>query len=102
MSIRRKVSGVLKTLSTRGYFAKGNWKCCQTCGCAAIPKGEEDKYVFYHGQDADAASDGYDLHLAFGTETCHGHEIVALLKDAGLTVEWDGTMSQRICVKNTP
>jgi len=54
-----------------------------------------DSYVFYHDQDADRLREHGECHLSWGGDTAH---IVRRLKEAGLSVEWDGTAHTRIKV----
>lgn len=77
------------------YFAKQNWKCCQICGCAAIPK-ENNDYVFYHAQDKEMWLEGGEMYLAWAGD---GAEIVNVFENAGFLVEWDGSEGTRICIK---
>jgi hypothetical protein len=46
------LSKSFKELRTRGYFAKQNFSCCQTCAVYEITEemGREN-YVYYHQQD---------------------------------------------------
>lgn len=87
-----KIKKAFSALRKSGYECHMNWKCCQSCGCAAIKN--EKKYVFYHAQDAERMSNGY-VYLSFGG---NGHEIARAMERAGLKVEWDGTDDQRIKV----
>ena len=82
-------------LRERGYFAKQNWQCCQTCGVAAIPDDVTD-YVFYHSQDAERLAEEDIVNLSWGG---NGHEIAKVFRDKGLAVGWDGTDGRRIGVK---
>jgi hypothetical protein len=82
-------------LRKRGYFAKQNWYCCQTCGVDAVPDDEPD-YVFYHSQDAERLAERDAVHLSWGGD---GHEIAKVFRDNGLAVDWDGTDGRRIHVK---
>lgn len=93
-AVRVRLSEAFRVLRAKGYFAKKNWKCCQSCGCAAMPQGTE-KYVFYHAQDRQNLMDGEKFYLAWGGDS---REIVAALREAGLLVEHDGSNSTRIAV----
>ncbi|WP_033920081.1 DUF6891 domain-containing protein [Sphingomonas sp. 37zxx] len=62
-------------------------------------------YCFFHGQDVEGAIDGAPLHIAFGsldTEAANGlavgNAVCAALREAGFTVEWDGTAGQRMAL----
>lgn len=59
-------------------------------------------WVGFHGQDTERAVDGGGLHLAFesaeGDTAGFGAQVVDALRDAGLSVEWDGSADRRILV----
>lgn len=92
---RDSIKLAYRQLRQRGYYCRSNFWCCSTCALAAIPEGRGDKYVFYHAQDAADLHRERACHLAWGGD---GHEIVAALRAAGLTVEWDGAPEHRIYV----
>jgi hypothetical protein len=81
-------------LRKRGYFARQNWMCCQSCGWAAIPDGY-DKAVFYHAQDADRLKATGGTMLAWHGD---GAEICLVLQEAGLATDWCGAEDKRIYV----
>jgi hypothetical protein len=85
-------------LRKRGYFAKQNWQCCQSCGVRAIPDDVTD-YVFYHNQDAERLAEADEVHLNWGCNVSNGHEIAKVFRGNGLAVDWDGTDHRRIHVK---
>jgi hypothetical protein len=82
-------------LRKRGYFAKQNWQCCQSCGVHAIPDDVTD-YVFYHEQDKLGMAEEDSVHLSWGG---NAHEIAKVFRGHGLTVDWDGRDIVRIEVK---
>lgn len=60
-------------------------------------------FVFFHSQGTASAAAGHGLALYYGgfddseeTTTAVGGEVVAALRDAGLTVEWDGNPSKAV------
>ncbi|MEM8671383.1 MAG: hypothetical protein AAGG48_27935 [Planctomycetota bacterium] len=64
-------------------------------------------YCFYHGQDLQRAVNGGGLYFAFGPVDPVDEQTVGIdvgnivreeLKNAGLSVEWDGTFEQRLGV----
>lgn len=82
-------------LQQLGYFAKANFWCCQSCALYAIPD-EQEKYVYYHEQDAKSMIErGGELLLAWGG---NGDEICAVLNKHGLKTEWNGSEDMRIKV----
>lgn len=90
-----ELDGAFKALRSRGYFARQNFWCCQSCGCYAVPKESSEKYVFYHRQDAERLKKDGGTMLAWNGD---GYEIVKVCLEAGLTVKWNGKESTRIWV----
>lgn len=82
---------------SKGMLQKQNFLCCQSCGWAALSEEEAKLAVFYHSQDAQGLRKGDDLYLCWAGD---GQEIVDVLKNYGLDVEWEGTTNRRIVVKN--
>ena len=91
------LSLAFKELRNRGYFAKQNFMCCQSCGWAEISEAEAENAVFYHAQDHADYKRGDDLYLSWSG---NGHEIVRVLESFGVAVDWNGSDSTRIIVKN--
>lgn len=90
-----KLNNAFRALRKRGYFARQNFWCCQTCGCAAVPEEHAESYVFYHQQDAEGLKRDGGTMLAWGGD---GYEIVKTFLEAGLTTKWDGSKNTRIWV----
>lgn len=97
---RAKLTKGFEALRRRGYFARHNWQCCQSCGCAALPEGTEF-YVFYHRQDAARLRDSSHpgVMLAWGGD---GEEIRKAFLEVGCAVTWDGAERTRIYVSELP
>jgi hypothetical protein len=108
-----KLDKAFANLEQRGIVARQNFACCQNCGHAEIgdeiekaQKVREVKgYTFYHMQDTESACETGTLYLAYGSlsgkdEDCVavGHAIVEAIRAEGLAVDWNGTVSKRICV----
>lgn len=98
--IKKRLTKAFRVLRKQGYAAKQNYWCCQSCGWAAIDADysskDAAKAVFYHKQDAaDIISRG-EVFLAWRGI---GGEIVTILRNQGLDVEWDGEENTRILVK---
>jgi len=82
-----------KALRKEGFFARQNFWCCQSCGCAAVPEDKSEAYVFYHAQDKqDLVSKG-SCYLAWSGD---GAKIVEVLTAHGIKTEWDGSANTRI------
>lgn len=121
-----RLNGAFKELRGLNYIAKQNFLCCQSCGWAAISdlvdgtgnfatgknKGKPcTGVVFYHRQDTEGIKSGKGGYLAWGppydctsdaiTVTV-GQKIIDVLSKHGVATEWDGSISQRIKVKDIP
>ena len=96
--VRSGLREAFKILRRRGYSAKANFWCCQSCGLRAIPD-EVRKYVFYHAQDNDSLNERGICHLNWGGD---GREIKLACEAVGLKVDWNGTDAQRIQVSAHP
>jgi hypothetical protein len=99
-------------LESQGIVSRQNFTCCSTCGHSEIwgeieqAEGQSDGYTFYHMQDTESAVEGGFLYLAFGATSggeegtrLIGERVASALRQAGLTVEWDGSPSRRIGVQ---
>ena len=82
-------------LRKKGYFAKQNFWCCQTCAWAGVPNDKVDKAVFYHNQDNDRKRQGVSFHLGWSGD---GKEICDTFKEHGVETDWDGDGNKRILV----
>ena len=91
--LKDKLTEAFKDLRKKGYFARQNFLCCQSCGWASVPEGKSDKVVFYHSQDKSDLEKTGSCHLAWDGD---GNEIVEVMKQHGIKTEWDGTKGQRI------
>jgi len=105
-NFRKRLTAGFRALRRRGYAAKQNWWCCQTCGQAAFPD-KVTRYAFYHAQDA-AGLRAAEKNLLKGKDvklgvylawSGDGHEIEKALTEAGLAVVWDGSETTRIWVE---
>jgi hypothetical protein len=111
-NIKAKLTAAFKTLrNTHKYFARQNFWCCSSCGfysASQALKAKPGKYkgvVFYHNQDADGLNDDEPgLHLAFGSDGSDedslkvGQTVAKVMAEAGLKVEWDGSIGTRVYV----
>lgn len=99
MSTKQKVTQAFRELRRAGYFARQNFWCCQTCGCAAVPDEYADKYVFYHHQDNRAWNKNgelkYGLYLAWEGDAKF---IVDTFRKQGLNAVHDGAEFTRILI----
>ena len=103
---RKRISNAFKELRKRGWFARSNFWCCQSCGCAAVPNSFKNKFVFYHKQDAasfdksgNLTGDGRQMYLSHGCGG-NGFEVVAILNKHDLLADWDGNNDKRISINH--
>lgn len=95
-------------LDASGITARENFTCCRGCGMAEIGAEREGArgFVFFHRQGTQSAAEGGGLSLYYGgfdgsadTTTAVGHEVVAALREAGLSTRWDGDPDRAIGVE---
>lgn len=94
-----------------GIVARQNFTCCQSDGHSEIwgeiRAAQEQRpvsgYIFYHEQDTESVVETGKLYLAFGAveggeaaELAVAQRSVAVLREAGFTVNWNGSVKQRI------
>lgn len=125
-ALQDKIAHFFRLLRDRKIDALQNLACCQSCGIVEIARRHQERtassvgetkigYCFYHQQDADylqsAPESEAGTHLAFGVwpdsegdeeenVIALGNKIVACATVADLDTEWNGTMRERIWVKN--
>jgi len=108
MTDSAKITKAFNTLRKKGWFARKNFWCCSSCGCANVPSKYKDKFVFYHNQDAAALKEVWGkkqygdiseggMYMTHG-KGGDGKEICDALVQVGLNVEWDETNDTRILV----
>ncbi|KAK7181063.1 hypothetical protein DPSP01_003585 [Paraphaeosphaeria sporulosa] len=97
-------------LEAQGITAAMNFTCCRSCGFEEIgdvANEGDHAFVFFHQQDAERLDgEDCDLYLAFGDHEDEsraaaekaGREVVQLLRDNGLDVQWEGNANSRIVV----
>ncbi|MEV5689082.1 MULTISPECIES: DUF6891 domain-containing protein [unclassified Streptomyces] len=92
-------------LEGRGITAREHFTCCRSCGLSEIRAENEQArgFVFFHTQNTDGAASGHGLSLYYGgfdgtegTTTDVGQEVVAALREEGLTVKWAGSPDNAI------
>ena len=83
VELRKKKNG--------SFICKQNWTCCQSCGWAEIPDGEN--IVFYHQQDKDCFYDSGKLFLCWSGD---GNKIAETFRNEGVKVDWNGEENIRI------
>ncbi|THA68241.1 hypothetical protein E6R60_31435 [Streptomyces sp. A0642] len=101
-----RVERAFAVLDGRGITAREHFSCCRSCGLAEIhADGRDDArgFVFFHMQGTESAAAGHGLTLYYGgfdesaeTTAAVGREVAAVLGEAGLTVEWDGSPDRAI------
>lgn len=119
-----KLNLAFRLMRKKGLIAYQNYQCCSNCGGYAITTEAERRIeagkatkesikgcCFYHAQDAEDRDKGRPFYLAYGPmdstkyneiglDTVRVGKLVAeALDEAGVVYEWNGSGSQRICVK---
>lgn len=111
-----KLDEAFAELDRNGIVARQNWTCCQTCGHTEIAyetgrtsvHRQVRGYVFFHHGDAEGVTSDGTLYLAYGAvlnrsdeeAVAVAHEVAAVLRKYGFTVEWNGLIQKRIGIKN--
>ena len=102
--LKPKLNALFAMLRKDKVFARQSWKCCSSCGCAALPD-NTTRYAFYHKQDADNMQRTGATYITFGISAGEDADIVelgetikAFAESVNLDVEWNGTANQRIKV----
>lgn len=97
-------------LAAKGITVAMNFTCCRTCGFDEISDVADEgdhAFAFFHQQDAERLDgENCDLYLAFGDHEDEsraaaqkaGEEVVQILRDHGLIVQWEGNANSRIVV----
>lgn len=110
-----RLNAAFTALEAGGIVCRQHFSCCGTCGAYEIwdevatveEAGRPVRgYAFYHVQDTESAVEGYGLYLNYGA-TIEGEaaalaiagEIVAVLQQHGLRVDWNGQWARRIGVQ---
>jgi hypothetical protein len=88
-----RVQRAYHDLRGRGYECYADLLCCQTCALSEV---RGDRYVFWHGQNSESASEEGTLDLSWGGD---GRQIAEALRAEELDVEWDGDDRKRIVVR---
>lgn len=90
---KTNLNKAFRALRKKGYFAKQNFWCCQSCAWSAMSDEEGKKAVFYHQQDNDNLKENGTCHLAWAG---NGKEIVEILNANGVKTEWEESSNKRI------
>jgi hypothetical protein len=109
-----RIDAAFAELAGAGILACQHFSCCGTCGASEIQEamelaekdGRECRgYTFFHMQDTEHAVAGDGLYLSYGARrpdeaaaVAIGHEIVAVLRQHGLTPAWNGRNAHRIAL----
>ncbi|MFD4879229.1 DUF6891 domain-containing protein [Streptomyces sp. NPDC058420] len=102
-----RLSRAFEALDASGIRARENFGCCRGCGLAEIGAEREGArgFVFFHDQVTEHAAEGHGLALHYGgfdgsaeTTAAVGHEVLAALRTAGLSADWDGDPDRAIDV----
>jgi hypothetical protein len=89
----KKLVVAFRNLRKKGYLAKRNFWCCNTCAWYDLSDEEAKKAVFLTKQAEQSMRETGKVYLSWNG---NGREIVQVFKDAGLSVEWNGSKGQKI------
>jgi hypothetical protein len=99
-ALRSQLRYAFADLRKKGYFARMNFWCCQSCAWSAIPEDKADKVVFYHNQDAKDMLDGWGtFHSVYLAWCGNADEIREAFESRGFEIDHDGSEDSRIIVK---
>ena len=87
MTTKHKINRAFKELRKAGYVAKQDFACCMNCGWSEL--GDIPKAVFYSHQDTSRFKNYGELLLSWDGD---GSEIVRIFENAGLKVNWNGSI----------
>ena len=105
---RATMGRAFDALRKQGIVAEPKFEDCVRCAVAAMSDLLEERDapggVYWHDQDDVALEQGDDLMIGFvaredGDAATIAQKLVAALKAEGLTVEWDGSVQERVLVK---
>ncbi|GAA1744480.1 DUF6891 domain-containing protein [Luedemannella helvata] len=107
-----RLDAAFAALDNVGVVARQHYSCCGTCGADEIRAELQQAhkagrpargYTFFHVQDTAHAMSGEGLYLSYGAHepgsdaaVAIGHEVVAALRDQGLSPAWNGKVAHRI------
>jgi hypothetical protein len=108
-----RLDAAFAAMQRRGVIARQNFSCCSNCGHAEMwgemrsppPNWLVEGYAFYHMQDTERAVEGGGLYVKYGAveegeeaAAAVGRVVAEELRNAGLTVEWDGSPDRAVGV----
>jgi hypothetical protein len=96
LGTKKNLNKAFQALRKAGYNAKQNLMCCQSCAWSSMTDQEAEKAVFYHRQDADDLKETGECYLSWSG---NGKEIVRILKENDIKVDWEGSDDKRIKIK---
>lgn len=107
-----RLDAAFAALDDAGVVARQHYSCCGTCGADEIRAEMQQArkaghaargYTFFHVQDTAHALGGEGLYLSYGAREAGsdaavaiGHEVVAALREQGLSPAWNGKVAHRI------
>jgi len=104
MTAREKIINAFHELQGKGWFTGANQWVCQSDMVAATP--DDSPYIGFTRQDNEPNGAGF-ICLSHGSpftqdpegkDCTYSSEAVDILRKHGLTVEWNGSMKERIKV----
>lgn len=116
MTNRDKLTAAFRHMRKAGYVARQNFSCCGGCASSELgdvldTKPEKLGAAYYHRQDGERINrdrnPAEEVWLGFGASPHATHvddeeagwAVCRALAKAGLSFEWNGSGSMRVCVK---
>jgi hypothetical protein len=106
-AVRRRIQLAFGKLREVGFITETNFACCRTCAMFELgeiaEKQQRNRAVYWHGQDETDFREGSSLNVRYcyfppkgiegdttRVETEIGEQVVAVLEEAGLELDWNG------------
>ena len=93
--MKRRLQNAFKRLRKLGYVARSNFWCCSSCAWSDLTEAQASHAVFYNKQAGENFKNNGQVHLQWSGD---GKLITSVLREEGLTLDWDGTLQNSITV----
>ena len=90
---KQNLNNAFRQLRRRGYFARQNYQCCNSCGWASMTTEESKKAVFYHRQETEDLKKTGITYLSWSGDA---DEIIAIFQHYGIKTQWEGSQDKKI------
>jgi hypothetical protein len=94
VDMKSRIHKAYKILEDKGYFCGYAHACCNTCGWAEVPEGQDmGKVVFFHRQNEAELKETGSTHLAWSG---NAGEIMGAFGSVGILTLWEGDENRKI------